>query len=680
MDAAYLFIWWLLFFLIGLINLPLTIIFFKKAFDLGYGFSKFLCLLLISYLIFLSGIARLLPFTTPVTYLFLLLLIFINLIILSKNKKQFLSLIKKKWKRLVLQEIIFTACLIGWSIVRGYQPDIRGLEKFMDLGFINSFLRSKYLPAPDMWFAGKAINYYWFGHLIAAVITRLSTLPSYVSYNLMIATILGLLANGTFSLVSSLVSALSKNMAGKAISAGLISVLLVCFAGNFHTPFYVYKNGLDKYWYPDATRFIGYNPPVEDKTIHEFPIYSFVVSDLHAHLLGIPLVILFLGLLWNIASAKEEKSLLKKVSKLFLPGLVLSGMFMTNTWDFGNYLIAAAASIFFLKLIPKKFSWKGLWRAIMETVITISLLFIIGIVFSLPFILNFSPITQGVKFVHSHTPFWQLLVLWGFPAVLTVIFLALVAFVLRGKVKKPDIFILSLLIASWVLIAIPEIIYIEDIYIASHYRANTMFKLTYQAYVMFYLSAGYIALRTVTQIKQIVIKIFSTTFFTLLFTALFIYPFIAVNSYYNRLQDYRGLNGEVWLKTIYPDIYEAVLWFRDNVSGQPTILEASGDSYSDYNVISSYTGLPTVEGWFVHEWLWRGGSDAPADRSRDVGVIYETASVAEAKKLLDKYQVKYVVVGQHEKEKYTQLNELKFAKLGEKIYVGAETTVYLLNN
>ena len=207
-----------------------------------------------------------------------------------------------------------------------------------------------------------------------------------------------------------------------------------------------------------------------------------------------------------------------------------------------------------------------------------------------------------------------------------------------------------------------------------------MFKITYQAYVMLYLSAGYIALRTVTQIKQIVIKIFSTTFFTLLFTALFIYPFIAVNSYYNRLQDYRGLNGEVWLKTIYPDIYEAVLWFRDNVSGQPTILEASGDSYSDYNVISSYTGLPTVEGWFVHEWLWRGGSDAPADRSRDVGVIYETASVAEAKKLLDKYQVKYVVVGQHEKEKYTQLNELKFAKLGEKIYVGAETTVYLLNN
>jgi uncharacterized membrane protein len=680
MDTAYLFIWWLLFFFIGFVNLPLTIIFFKKAFDLGYGFSKFLGLLLISYLILLSGVAHLLPFTTLITYLFLLLLIVVNLVILNKNKKRFLALIKKKWRRLLLQEIIFTACLVGWSIVRAYQPDIRGLEKFMDLGFINSLLRSKYFPAPDMWFAGKAVNYYWFGHLITAVITRLSTLPSFVTYNLMIATILGFLANGTFSLVSSLVSALSKNIAGKAISAGLLSVLLVCFAGNFHTPAYVYKNGLDKYWYPDATRFIGYNPPVEDKTIHEFPIYSFVVSDLHAHLLGIPLVILFLGLLWNIASAKEEKSLLKRVSKLLLPGLVLAGMFMTNTWDFGNYLIAAAASIFFLKLIPKKFSWKKLWWATLETVITVSLLFIIGIVFSLPFILNFSSMVQGVKFVYSHTPIWQLLVLWGFPAVLTVIFLPLVTFILRGKVKKPDIFILSLLTASWLLVAIPEVIYIKDIYIASHYRANTMFKLTYQAYVMFYLSAGYIAVRTVGQIKKIVVKIFSTTFFTLLFTSLFIYPFIAVNSYYNRLQEYKGLNGEVWLKTIYPDIYETVLWFRDHVSGQPTILEAPGDSYTDYNVISSYTGLPTVQGWFVHEWLWRGGSDAPADRSRDVAVIYETASVSEAKQLLDKYQVKYVVVGTHEKEKYPQLNELKFTKIGKKVYAGGETTVYLLNN
>ena len=40
--------------------------------------------------------------------------------------------------------------------------------------------------------------------------------------------------------------------------------------------------GMNTYWYPNATRFIPW-------TIHEFPSYSFVVSDVHGHVLSIPL-------------------------------------------------------------------------------------------------------------------------------------------------------------------------------------------------------------------------------------------------------------------------------------------------------------------------------------------------------------------------------------------------------
>ena len=46
------------------------------------------------------------------------------------------------------------------------------------------------------------------------------------------------------------------------------------------------------------------------------------------------------------------------------------------------------------------------------------------------------------------------------------------------------------------------------------------------------------------------------------------------------------------------------------IEGQPVVLEANGDSYSDYERVSAMTGLPTVLGWYVHEWLWRGD---PAD-------------------------------------------------------------------
>ena len=680
MDSLYLFLWWLLFFAIGVVNLPLTLTVLKKFYDLGYGLAKILGLFLITYFCFLGGISHLVPVATASVYLIFGLLTTLNAVIFFKNKKEIVSLVIKKSKIIIFQELIFILCLVGWSVIRSYAPDARGLEKFMDLGFINSILRSRFLPAPDMWLAGSTINYYWFGHLLSAVATRLSFLPSFITYNLLIATILGFLANGAFALVSTLVSTLPKKVSGKAFAAGIISLILVCFAGNFHTPIYGYLKGLDKYWYPDATRFIGYHPDTNDKTIHEFPIYSFVVSDLHAHLLDIPLVILFLAFLWRSVSETEDESLRGRVKQLFFPGLILGGMFMTNTWDFGNYLVASSVAIFLVKIIPSQLTWQKFGKAMLDTAVSIAILIVLGILTALPFILSFTSITQGIKFVHSHTPLWQLGVLWGFPLVLTIVFILLVFLKLKGKIQKADVFILSLLAAGWILVFIPELIYVKDIYIASHYRANTMFKLTYQAYVMFYLTGGYIASRVITKMTGFIGKTLSTTFFLLLFMSLLIYPFLAVGSYYNNLRTYRGLSGETWLKAIYPDLYQIVAWFEKNVKGQPAILEAPGDSYTDYDVVSSYTGLPTVSGWFVHEWLWRGSSEVPAGRGQDVEKIYTTTSTSEAKNLLAKYQVKYVIVGQFEREKYPSLSESKFSKIGKKVFSFGVASIYYLNN
>lgn len=41
------------------------------------------------------------------------------------------------------------------------------------------------------------------------------------------------------------------------------------------------------------------------------------------------------------------------------------------------------------------------------------------------------------------------------------------------------------------LIAIPEFVYVRDIYENGNARANTMFKLTYQAYMLFGMTMGY---------------------------------------------------------------------------------------------------------------------------------------------------------------------------------------------
>ncbi len=486
----------------------------------------------------------------------------------------------------------------------------------------------------------------------------------------MLATILGLTLTGVFALVSTLVGKLGVKVKKLALLAGIISALLVAFGGSFHTPIYVLKEGKENYWYPDATRFIGYNPETNDKTIHEFPLYSFVVSDLHAHLINLPVVLLFISLLFKTLTKDKNKSLLEKIIPL---GFILGIMFMTSTWDFGNYLLLTGISVLLFKFKTRKFSLEK----IISAVIFVGGILLSGLTFALPFIFNFENIAKGVDFVNARTPIWQLGVLWGFPALLTFIFIFLLF--KNKKIRNPDLFIISLLVTSWLLIFLPEIIYVKDIYIASHHRANTMFKLTYQAFVMFYVSAGFIAAKSLLSTQGIIKKLGVTVFFGILFASILWYPSFAIKSYYGDLKDYKGLSGDSWLKTQRPNVYDAISWLKKNVTGQPTILEAPGDSYTEFNVISSYTGLPTVLGWFVHEWLWRGEASFPQSRVNDITQIYISPNLDLTKKLLNKYKVKYVIVGEFEREKYPTLLENKFENLGKLVFTSGDLKIYEIN-
>ena len=198
-----------------------------------------------------------------------------------------------------------------------------------------------------------------------------------------------------------------------------------------------------------------------------------------------------------------------------------------------------------------------------------------------------------------------------------------------------------------------------------------MFKLVYQSFVMFSLAGGYILIRLKGFLRH-------NKYFQILFTLIFLVGFAghmnyisyAIKGYYGEIKPerYKGLYGLNFLNSNKDD-YEAILWLKKNIKKQNVVLEAVGDSYTMYNRVSSVTGLPTVEGWIVHEWLWRGGYDEPAARQADVQLIYEGEDEGVAEYLLKKYQVDYVFVGSLEEEKYPGLTRERFERLGEKYFL-----------
>lgn len=728
-DLGTIVTWWIYIFGIGLIFLPLTKKIFNNFFDKGYLFSKTIGILFSSYLVWLLASLKILGFYKESIVLVMVLGLVFNIWIFSKNKNNIKE--KGSLKIFIAEELIFFVALIFWSFIRGLQPDIQGLEKFMDFGFVNSILRSKYFPPADMWFAGKSINYYYFGHYITAFLTRLSGVNSAITYNLMIATLFAFCFSLTFSLTGNLVyfwkkistekESAIKPFSPKIIFAGLIAALLISLGANLHPAFYNIKMKIFKvpycdnaltYWYPNATRYIGYCPDVEDKTIHEFPSYSFIVSDLHGHVSDIPFVLTFLGLcLTLLLKIKEEKETdsLSVLKSHFLIPVLLAIMFMTNQWDFPIYIMVLGLTLLWGYYYNFGFNWK----TIIKSILTGFLLIAPALPLIVPFQLGFDPIAKGIALVHAHSRFYQLLILWGVPWFFAIVF---IAFLFGNKIKpkkllnkesavkwfskilgveiefkKPkllekiqskltstDIFIFILLIVATTLVIIPEIIYVKDIYISSYHRANTMFKLTYQSFIMFSVSISYIFVRIVTSLNNSFKKKLIAFVLIIPIVLLLVYPNYSIPGYYGKIEakNYKGLYGLNFLERLYPDDYRLVLWLNDKIEGNPVVLEAVGDSYTDFERISMATGLPTIEGWLVHEWLWRGSYDEPGKRAGEVQTIYESKDVSQTKDLLKTYNVKYLVVGDMERQKYPNLDLEKIKKIGKVVFESGTTALY----
>ena len=721
--------WWLSITLIGLAVFPAVSTLFIRFEDRGFIFSKMIGLLFISGIHFALNTMHIVPFTQAGCLMIAAAVCAVNIVLFYKGKlaKNFKGM---NVSLIAAEEAVLLFLYIIWVWMIGYRPGAYGTEKFMDYGFITSMLKSEWMPFEDMWYSGEPINYYYGGQYVTAWLAKLCGVSAGIAYTAMRAAI----AAFSFSLPLALVFQMLRDRFKESVRipwiGGVLAGLACAFCGNFHYVIYglilMIVNrirGVEySYWFPDSTRYIGYDPDLPDKTIHEYPAYSTILGDLHAHYINILFVVAVTAVAYAFAQRmlKEGrepegerwtwKSLAREIflqPEIILIGLITGYFRFTNFWDFPIYFVVCGSVVFFMNLWKYGRSFRR-FAAVMAGQAVFA--FLLGVIAALPFTLTFDQISTEVGLVHSHTQFYQFMILWGLPLMVSVLFIAVLvreqrtellrardAIRLTGSHEKqeseqkkeqdaeetvlfglmlPDLTALLFALCAIGLILMPEVIYVKDIYGGDHYRANTMFKLTYQAWILFAIVMGYALIRMlVGRMKPARILAAVCTFLLLLTLG---YLPQSIKDWCGNIFDpslRTGTDASVFVDESFHTDFAAITWLNNEVRGRPVCLEAPGDSYSTRERVSVATGLPTVAGWYVHEWLWRGDPDALNERNKDIEAIYTSGDEKLVKSLIEKYNITYIYIGTQERQAYyNSIKDVFLQSLGEVVFSDGEYT------
>ncbi len=696
--------WWLLLEVLGLVGLPCAARLFGQASAYSYAFSKILSIVSITYVAWLLG-------HVGVAYgsaLRVAVIVFAlgNVVLAWRDRgtlRQWLG--RGGWKELLWADAWWTAAFLFFAWQRALHPHIVDQEKYMDFAFFNTLIRTEQMPPEDPWMSGLTFNYYYFGYLMNANLARLLPVPSPVSYNLCVATLGGL--------VFAQLSAIGWHLTQRHILAlltGAFGVLL----GNLDGLWQVLEKGqfVDMDYFR-STRIVG-----RDATINEFPYFTVIHGDLHPHLSVMPITILLIGWLllrrpWSDVAIRGVTTVSELVRILAL-GLVFGAMVATSPWE-----LPVGLMVTFL-LLQRELPLKPLlaWPRLRAGLIALGIL-VVGYVAFLPFYFHFQAPQGGVGFKFATTKLHEFLTVFGallvFPGwylarhlserplvqrygqlLAAVLALAIAVGVLTGKAvmilmavfvvaalwvayttetaetRAPVLLVLSAAVA---LLAC-ELVYIKDPYGERLYRMNTVFKLYLQSWFLLAIASPWCASR-LWEVGQSWIRSIrvAPAVATLLVAATACYPVGVTATRLKYLDRGLTLDGNFYLRRDHPDDFAAIEWIRANVRGLPVILEASGNPYSYYARFSSNTGLPTVMGWANHEGLWRSHEPAVEARRREVSTIYAAATLEEVQPLLERYRVKYIVVGELERRDFKPESLEKFRQLRVAFSQG-RTTVY----
>ena len=581
----------------------------------------------------------------------------------------------------------FAVVFIVFYYIIGFNPLVDpGTENYMDFGFMQTMYRQRSAVIYDIWFSNSKLNYYYLGQAAGVYLTRLAgTTPEY-GYNLMLCTFIASVFTMTFELTSGIAGVLVPDFNRKKLSTllgGLAGGTFAAFAANPHWiiygPFLVAAKKLfgtddgERYWFPDGTVYINTMNGDIDNGKNEFPAYSVILGDLHAHVINLIFVLPLLAVLFGyVLDEKEKERDRSGVYMLILISLLLGLFKGSNYWDFAIYYVYAGALIVFTDIKKKGMSLATIGGiGIKGVVVTI-----VSIIAILPFSLNFSKMESGMELCTTHSPIGKLAVLWGPAFIISTVLVFLLYFSRSGRVLTigpAREAVLAFVLCTMGLVLTPEVVYVKDIYGGDNKRFNTMFKLTYQAFVLFAIIFGITVAILIYRLFEDR-RLSTVTAVCLGVAAVYLllsvsYTPYAVNQRYGNilhLSDRKGISSLEGLRgdPSYGFEMEAYDYLVGDDRKIINIVEAAGDSYTHESALSVYTGACTPVGWYVHEWMWHNNPEPVHERADIVAYFYRSGNEEFCREFLKTYDIDYIFVGPAEVCKYP-VNRNGFWNLGD---------------
>ena len=580
------------------------------------------------------------------------------------------------WRSLAVYEVLWLVLFGGYALFRSYNPDIANTEKPMEIALLSSVSRSADVPAPDPWFAGEAINYYYFGYQVIGSLVKLSGVPTSIAFNLALATLFASLGTAAAAAGYRLATAFGPRRSLAGLSAAFATFLLL-IAGNLEAAIRLVRNPAETvetgWWYDDvgwqASRIIVdrgvHGSPDPSQTINEFPAFSFILGDLHPHVLTYPLLLAIITLLVGIACAPTSAT----SPRIAAIGSLIGLLYVSNSWDAPlGFLLLTGALVVALGWRQRR-AWLNVGLAAIAALLT-----------ALPFVLNFTapvgidarelpravrsiPIVSDILrtlgivtwrpssavellIVHGH---WLvafaifaafalgtrsgarddfrkrfdlvavvlllalvLAVLWAPAAILLGVPFALAVAIIAWDSRESVRVIAGLFATGFFLTLIPEFVYIQD---AFGDRMNTVFKLYFQAWLLFSIAAASgLAIVLAKSSRRALYP--SAAIIVVLIVSVAPYTPLSARDWTADYAERRGLDGAGYLTRSAPDEAAAIDWLRANASAGTAIVEGPGCSYQavsgvPMNRMSAFSGVPTIVGWAGHENQWRRGERDP---------------------------------------------------------------------